>query len=53
MNKDLIKEEYKKKIKLLNYYNQQYYNENTSQISDSDFEFLKKEVIELEKNIVF
>ena len=53
MNKDLIKEEYKKKIKLLNYYNQQYYNENTSQISDSDFDFLKKEVIELEKKYSF
>ncbi len=53
MNKDLIKEEYRKKIKLLDHYNQQYYNENTSKISDSDFDSIKREVIELEKKYSF
>ena len=42
MKKDLIKKEYKKKIKLLNYYNQQYYNENISKIPDSEFDSLKR-----------
>ena len=53
MNKDLIKKEYKKKIKLFNHYNKQYYNENRSEISDSDFDDLKKNIIELEKKYIF
>ena len=48
MNKDLIKKTYKKKIKLLDYYNQKYYNENASEINDSDFDNLKKEIIDFE-----
>ena len=42
MNKDLIKKDYKKKIELLNYYNQKYYDENNPEISDSEFDDLKK-----------
>ena len=53
MKKDLIKKEYKKKIKLLNYYNQQYYNENISKIPDSEFDSLKRDIINLEKNNIF
>ncbi len=53
MKKDLIKKEYKKKIKLLNYYNQQYYNENISKIPDSEFDSLKRDIINLEKNHIF
>ena len=53
MNKDLIKKDYKKKIELLNYYNQKYYNENNSEISDSEFDILKKNIIELEKKFDF
>ena len=49
MNRDLIKKKYKKKIDLLDYYNQKYYSENKSEVSDSDFDFLKKEIINLEK----
>ena len=49
MNRDLIKKKYKKKIDLLDYYNQKYYSENKSEVSDSDFDFLKKEIISLEK----
>ena len=48
MNKNLIKKKYKEKIKLLNYYNKKYYDENNSQISDAKFDELKKEIIELE-----
>jgi len=49
MNKDIIQKEYQKKIKLLNYYNQKYYNENISEISDTEYDELKKNVIHLEK----
>ena len=51
MNKDLIKKDYKKKIDLYNYYSQKYYNENHSEISDSEFDILKKDIIELEKKL--
>ncbi len=51
MNKNLIKEEYKKKIELLNHYNRQYYDENASDITDSEFDNLKNNIIELEKKI--
>ncbi len=53
MNKDLIKKKYKKKIDLLDYYNQKYYNQNVSEISDSEFDLLKKEVIDLEKKYTY
>ena len=53
MNKDLIKKKYQKKIKLYDYYNQRYYNENSSEILDSEFDKLKKEIIELEKRYNF
>ena len=53
MNKDLIKKDYKKKIELLNYYNQKYYNENNPKISDSEFDNLKKDIIDLEKKFNF
>ena len=48
MNKTLIKN-YKKKIELLNYYNKKYYDENISEISDSDFDKLKRDIVSLEK----
>mgnify|MGYP001354443873 CR=1 FL=1 len=53
MNKDLIKKKYREKIKLLSYYNKKYYSENTSEISDSKFDQLKREIIELEKKYSF
>ena len=49
MDKNLIKKKYKQKIALFNYYNKRYYDENTSEIPDSKFDILKKEIIELEK----
>ena len=53
MKKNLIKNEYKKKIELLKYYNQKYYNENYSEIVDSEYDTIKKEVLSLEKEYKF
>ena len=53
MDKNLIKKNYKKKIELYNYYNKKYYDENISEISDSSFDDLKNEIIDLEKKILF
>jgi len=53
MNNELILKDYKKKIRLLNKYNQKYFNENLSVISDSEYDKLKKEIIDLEKKNKF
>ena len=53
MNDELIRKEYKKKIKLLNKYNRKYFDENLSVISDSEYDKLKKEIIDLEKKNSF
>ena len=53
MNKNLIKKKYKKKIQLLNYYNKKYFSDNITEISDTDFDQLKKEIINLEKEHKF
>ena len=53
MDSDLIKKKYKKKLDLIKYYNKKYYNENISEISDSDYDILKKELITLEKKYGF
>jgi DNA ligase (NAD+) len=53
MNKEVIKNNYKKKIRLIKNYNQKYYNENLSIIPDSDYDQLKKEIILLEKKYNF
>ena len=53
MNENLIKKNYKEKIKLLNYYNKKYYDENISEVSDFEFDGLKNEIIELEKKYDF
>ena len=50
MDKNLIKKNYIKKIKLLQHYNQKYYNENTSEITDVEYDKIKKEIIQLETN---
>ena len=49
MNKKLIRNIYKKKIALIKNYNKKYYNENISDITDFDFDELKREIISLEK----
>jgi DNA ligase (NAD+) len=53
MNDKLILKEYNKKIKLLTFYNKKYFNENISIIIDSEYDLLKKEILELEKNYSF
>ena len=53
MDKDLIIKKYKKNIKSLNYYNKKYYNDNISEITDSKYDNLKKDVINLEKKYIY
>ncbi len=53
MKKDLIQKEYNKKIRLINYYNQKYYDENVSEITDSDYDQLKNEILEFERKYEF
>ena len=53
MDQDLIKKKYKEKIKSLNYYNKKYFDENISEISDSKFDQIKKEIIQLENKYNF
>ena len=53
MNNELIKNEYIKKIKLINKYNKKYYDDNVSEISDSEYDCLKEEILSLEKRYNF
>ena len=53
MNKKLIKNKYKGKIKLINIYNKKYYNDDVSEIPDSEYDTLKKEIILLEEKYNF
>ena len=53
MSNELIQKEYKKKIKSLIRYNQKYYNDNDPEISDSEYDDLKKNILELEKKYKF
>ena len=48
-----IKKKYLKKIKLIQKYNQFYYDKNKSIITDQEFDSLKKEILELEKNFSY
>ena len=48
-----IEKEYLKKIKLFQEYNKYYYDKNNPKITDSEFDLLKKEIIELEKKHKF
>ncbi len=53
MNKKLIREDYKKKIKLLNKYNKNYYNDNNPIVTDEEYDQLKSEILFLEKKYIF
>ncbi len=53
MSNQLIQKEYLKKVKLINYYNKKYYNDNISEITDAEYDLLKKEIIDLEKKNKF
>jgi len=49
MKNKLIEREYLKKIDLFKKYNQSYYSDSISIISDEEFDILKKEILEIEK----
>ncbi|WP_415294724.1 NAD-dependent DNA ligase LigA [Candidatus Pelagibacter sp. Uisw_113] len=53
MNIKLIEETYLKKINQFIKYNKSYYLESNSIISDSDFDILKKEILQLEDRYTF
>ena len=53
MSNELIKKEYKNKLKLINQYNKRYYDDNVSEVSDSEYDYLKEEILSLEKNIIY
>ena len=52
MNKK-IQTLYLKKIKLINKFNENYYNNNKSLISDQEYDELKKEILSLENKYKF
>ena len=52
-DKNLIKNSYFKKIKKINEHNKLYYEKSSPIISDTDYDNLKKEIIELEKKYTF
>ena len=53
MNRKEIQKEYNKKIKLINIYNKYYYNDSAPQVSDKEYDELKKEIYLLEENYKF
>ena len=53
MNNELIKKEYKKKLKLFNNLNKKYYDENFSEVPDYKYDKLKKEILLLERRYNF
>ena len=53
MNNEQIKKEYSKKIKEINKLNENYYNNSKPLVSDSEYDFLKNEVLLLEKKYNF
>jgi len=53
MKNNLTKKNYLEKIKLIIEYNKNYYNQNKSLVTDEEYDFLKKEVINLEKKYKF
>ena len=53
MDENQIKKKYTKKIKILEKHNESYYDKNSPKISDSEYDALKKEIINLEKKYSF
>jgi len=48
MSKNKIEDQYKEKIKLLNYYNKFYYEKSSPKVSDEEYDKLKQEILYLE-----
>ena len=53
MKNDLIKKNYLKKIKLIQNYNKFYYDKDNPIVNDKDYDLLKREIINLEKQYEF
>ena len=53
MNFDEIKKRYNKKISEILKHNKNYYDKNSPTLSDNDYDELKKEILDLEKNTIF
>ncbi len=53
MNDNEIKKNYLKKIKLIQKYNEFYYNKNKSLVTDHEYDQLRKDVLNLEKTFSF
>ncbi|MDC2998855.1 NAD-dependent DNA ligase LigA, partial [Candidatus Pelagibacter sp.] len=53
MKKNILKEIYTSKIKLLKKYNKNYFDENKSLVSDQEYDELKKEILNLENEYNF
>ena len=53
MNNDLIKKEYLNKVKLIKKHNKYYYDKNNPIVTDQEYDFLKKEVLDLETKYKF
>ena len=53
MNKKEIEITYKKKIKLINNFNKNYYDKNNPLVTDKEYDDLKKDILLLEKNYKF
>jgi DNA ligase (NAD+) len=53
MESDSVKKNYLIKIKKINEHNKYYYNKSKPNISDQDYDLLKKEIIDLEKKFHF
>ena len=52
VNSEIIKR-FKEKIKIIKEHNDLYYNQDDPQISDAEYDYLKKELLELEKSKPF
>ena len=53
MDKKRIKSEYNQKIKLINDYNENYYDKSKPLVEDKEYDELKKDILLLEKNYTF
>ena len=53
MNKKEVQKKYKKDIKLINNYNQYYYNKSSPLVSDKDYDKMKEDILLLEKKYKF
>jgi DNA ligase (NAD+) len=53
MDKKEIKKLYNSKVNLLKKYNESYFDKNKSIVSDKEYDEIKKEVLDLEKNFSY